>query len=83
MTYMIKLIATDMDGTFLNKEGTFNKCFINLFYKIQADDIKFVIASGNQFLRLYHQFIPMSENIYFIADNGAYISIGAHLLTLQ
>ena len=54
MIYMIKLIATDMDGTFLNKEGTFNKCFINLFYKMQAADIKFVIASGNQFLRLYH-----------------------------
>ncbi|HBG85405.1 MAG TPA: hydrolase, partial [Erysipelotrichaceae bacterium] len=59
---MIKMIATDMDGTFLDSNKQFDYEFISLFYRMQEKDIKFVIASGNQFLRLFHQFIPMSED---------------------
>ena len=52
---MIKMIATDMDGTFLDSNKQFDYEFISLFYRMQEKDIKFVIASGNQFLRLFHQ----------------------------
>jgi sugar-phosphatase len=47
---------------------------------MQDKGIYFVLASGNQYLRIYHQFIPMSENIYFVADNGAYIAHGPKVL---
>ncbi|WP_164129822.1 Cof-type HAD-IIB family hydrolase [Sharpea azabuensis] len=80
---MIKMIATDMDGTFLDSNKQFDYEFISLFYRMQEKDIKFVIASGNQFLRLFHQFIPMSEDIYFVADNGAYVGKGAKPLYLD
>jgi hypothetical protein len=73
---MIKLIATDMDGTFLNSQKQFDKEFIDIFYKLKEKDIKFVIASGNQYYRLYQKFLPLSEYMYFIAENGSYIAQG-------
>ncbi|WP_050637122.1 Cof-type HAD-IIB family hydrolase [Candidatus Stoquefichus sp. SB1] len=74
---MIKLIATDMDGTFLDSQKNFDKEFIDLFYKMKEKKIKFVIASGNQYYRLYQKFLPLSEQMYFIAENGSYIAQGA------
>ena len=77
---MIKLIATDMDGTFLDSNKKFNPEFIDLFYKMKEKDIKFVIASGNQYYRLYQKFLPLSEQMYFIAENGSYIAEGTNEL---
>ena len=77
---MIKLIATDMDGTFLDSQKQFSPEFLKLFYELKDKDIKFVIASGNQFYRLYQKFLPISEYMYFVAENGAYISEGAQEL---
>lgn len=74
---MIKLIATDMDGTFLDSSKQFSPEFIDVFYQMQEKGIKFVIASGNQYYRLYQKFLPLSENMYFIAENGSYIAKGA------
>ena len=53
---MIRLIATDMDGTFLDSQKKFDKSFIDLFYQMKEKNIKFVIASGNQYYRLYQKF---------------------------
>ncbi len=78
---MIKLIATDMDGTFLDGNKMFDYEFLSQFYKMQERDIKFVLASGNQYIRLFAQFIPMSEDIYFVADNGSYIAKGPKLIS--
>jgi len=74
---MIKLIATDMDGTFLDSHKKFDPEFIDIFYQLKDKDIKFVIASGNQYYRLYQKFVPLSEYMYFIAENGSYIAQGA------
>lgn len=74
---MMKLIATDMDGTFLDSNKQFDPEFIELFYRLKEKDIKFVIASGNQYYRLYQKFLPLSEQMYFIAENGSYIAEGA------
>lgn len=73
---MIKLIATDMDGTFLNSDKRFDPEFIDIFYQLKEKGIKFVIASGNQYYRLYQKFVPLSEHMYFIAENGSYIAEG-------
>lgn len=74
---MIKMIATDMDGTFLDSEKRFDPEFIDIFYKLKEKNIKFVIASGNQYYRLFQKFIPLSDQIYFIAENGSFIANGA------
>ena len=39
---MIKLIATDMDGTFLDSQKKFDPEFLSLFYKLKEKNIKFV-----------------------------------------
>lgn len=77
---MIKLIATDMDGTFLDSNKKFDKEFITLFYRMKEMGIKFVLASGNQYYRLYQKFLPMSEDMYFVAENGSLIADGVNIL---
>ncbi|MFR2767323.1 MAG: HAD hydrolase family protein [Thomasclavelia sp.] len=77
---MIKLIATDMDGTFLDSNKRFDFEFIDIFYELKKRDIKFVVASGNQYYRLFQKFVPLSEQMYFIAENGCVIAKGARQL---
>ncbi|MDD8048086.1 MAG: HAD family hydrolase [Thomasclavelia sp.] len=76
----IKLIATDMDGTLLNNEHQFDEEFIEVFFKLKEKNIRFVVASGNQYYRLYQLFLPMSKDIIFIAENGSMIVDGEKLL---
>lgn len=77
---MIKLVATDMDGTFLNSDKEFDPRFIDIFHELNKLKIKFVVASGQQYYRLYQRFIPMSEDICFIAENGTYVAMGSQKL---
>ena len=67
---MIKLIATDMDGTFLDSSKRFSMEFFDIFTELRKKGIKFVIASGNQYFRLYQKFLPISNEMYFIAFLG-------------
>lgn len=49
----IKLIAVDMDGTFLDSRKKFNKERFDALYKRMLEkDIRFVVASGNQYYQL-------------------------------
>ena len=77
---MIKLIATDMDGTFLDSSKRFSMEFFDIFEELRKRKIKFVIASGNQYFRLYQKFLPISNEMYFIGENGSYIAKGANLI---
>ncbi|MES9688986.1 HAD hydrolase family protein, partial [Bacillus sp. JJ353] len=46
----IKLIAVDMDGTFLDDEIKYNKeRFMKQYRELKARGIKFVVASGNPY----------------------------------
>ena len=45
---MIKSIAVDMDGTFLNSSNDYNREeFLELFNKLKNKGVNFVVASGN------------------------------------
>lgn len=70
---MIKLIASDMDGTLLTDEKEFNEEIYSLIGDMKQMGITFVAASGRQFPSLYHLFAPVKEDIYFIAENGAFV----------
>ena len=71
---MIKLIATDMDGTLLDEKGNLPKGFFDVFYKLKKHRVKFVVASGRPYYTLYENFKPISDELYYICDNGAYIA---------
>ena len=70
---MIKLMATDMDGTFLRDDMTYDEArFALLYQQLQLRGVRFVVASGNQYFQLKSFFKNYPEMIY-VADNGAYI----------
>lgn len=71
---MIKMIAVDMDGTFLNDEKRYNKArFLEQYQQIKQQEIKFVVASGNQYYQLISFFPDIRDEIAFVAENGANI----------
>ncbi len=70
---MVKLIVTDMDGTFLDNNKNFSDEFWNLFEKMESNDIKFVVASGRQYQNLKKIFKKIEDRIIFIAENGSYV----------
>lgn len=70
----IKLIAVDMDGTFLNDEMAYNKeRFMNQYRELKARGIKFAVASGNQYAQLTSFFPEIKSEIAFISENGAFV----------
>lgn len=71
---MIRVIASDMDGTFLNDEGT----FAEKEFQVQLDQLKdkgmhFVSASSNQYQHLLGLFKNISGPISYICNNGALV----------
>ena len=78
---MIKLIATDMDGTWLNDKKSYDvDLFLREFKIMQERNIKFVVASGNQHQNLLTRFPKVAEKIYFVAEDGALVAKGRQVL---
>ncbi|MGT2845815.1 Cof-type HAD-IIB family hydrolase [Streptococcus massiliensis] len=70
----IKVIATDMDGTFLNQENDYDReRFSKIFTKLQERDIKFVPISGNQYYQIRSFFPHLEQELTIVSENGAYI----------
>lgn len=70
---MIKLIATDMDGTLLDENGRLPEKFFETLEKLKEKNIKFVAASGRPYPTLYENFKPKSDYLDYICDNGSYV----------
>ncbi|MFI3379706.1 Cof-type HAD-IIB family hydrolase [Mammaliicoccus sciuri] len=80
---MIKAIAVDMDGTFLNSEGTYDKdLFKDVFSYLKSQNIKFIVASGNQYYQLRSFFPGEDKYISYIAENGAIYADYNHITTV-
>ena len=68
------MIAVDMDGTFLSSEKTYNKArFLTQYEQLKKENIRFVVASGNQYYRLVSFFPEICDEITFVAENGAWV----------
>ncbi|EJD99811.1 Cof-type HAD-IIB family hydrolase [Staphylococcus epidermidis] len=75
---MIKAIAVDMDGTFLDTNKQFDRNrFETIFKELIDKNIKFIAASGNQFAKLKSIF--GDREMFFISENGAVIYKGNQL----
>ena len=70
---MIKLIATDMDGTLLNSNNQIQEGFYEVFNELQEKDIIFAAASGRQYYNLLERFKGIEDNMMFIAENGTFV----------
>ena len=69
---MIKLIASDMDGTVLrNGAQELPEGFTDLILRLKDCGIHFVAASGRQYQNLRRLFGPIQNEISYIAENGS------------
>lgn len=77
----IKMIVTDMDGTFLNDQHGYNhRRFAEAFKLMQKRGVQFVIASGSSVPRLRREFADYQDQLTFISQNGAVIHRGQELV---
>ena len=70
---MIKLIATDMDGTLLNSKNEIQDGFYEVFNKLEEKGIIFAAASGRQYYNLLKRFEGIEDKMMFIAENGTFV----------
>lgn len=69
---MIKLIASDLDGTLLlNGAQKLNPEIHNIILELKERGIHFVAASGRQYASERNLFAPIVDEISYIAENGA------------
>ncbi len=69
----IRLVAADMDGTLLNDHNELSPDFYDVFEAMKANNILFAAASGRQFYNLQNRFLPIKDDMIFIAENGSYV----------
>ena len=78
---MIKLIATDLDGTLLDNNGELNEEFNHVFNELYKKGITFMAASGRQYPALETLFESVKDKMMFIAENGTFaVNKGEELL---
>lgn len=69
---MIKLIASDLDGTLLlHGAQQLNPEIYDLILQLKERGIRFVAASGRQYASERKLFLPIADEISYIAENGA------------
>ncbi|MTB64505.1 Cof-type HAD-IIB family hydrolase [Streptococcus sp. zg-86] len=72
---MIKLIATDMDGTFLREDHQFNRDrFRKILDQFHRKGYLFAAASGRSLLSLQAIFQGFEDEMAFVAENGSIVS---------
>lgn len=70
---MIKAVAVDMDGTFLNRQNDYDRPrFEKVFAKMQEQGVRFIVASGNQYYQL-RSFFKGYPDITYVSENGALV----------
>ena len=71
---MIKLVAVDVDGTFVRDDYSYDvERFDKIFSRMTAAGCKFVVASGNQYYQLRDVFQKFGDIISYVAENGAFV----------
>lgn len=77
----IKMVAVDIDGTFVRSDYTYDRLrFRQILARMQKAGCRFVVASGNQYYQLRDLFLDCHEDLAFVAENGAYIKDGRELI---
>ncbi len=78
---MIKLIATDIDGTLVKDSSpVLYPELVETVAALLEKGIIFCGASGRQYYSIYRLFGELADRIVYIAENGAYIRSGSQNL---
>lgn len=69
---MIKLVASDLDGTLLyGRDNSVSEEMFELIREMKRRGIMFVAASGRQYHNLKKLFAPVWQDMAFICENGS------------
>lgn len=77
---MIKLIASDLDGTLLDPDGNLPQGTFRTIEKLYHNGILFCAASGRQLTALERMFEPVADKILLMAENGAIVAYQGDIL---
>lgn len=81
---MIKLIASDLDGTLLyGRDHTVSEEMFEMIREMKTQGILFAAASGRQYHSLKKLFAPVWEDMAFICENGAVVIYQDQLLAKE
>lgn len=74
MNHDIKLVAVDIDGTFVRSDYSYDiPRFKHILSRMQNAGCNFVVASGNQYYQLRDLFPGYYDELSFVAENGAFV----------
>ena len=74
MKKQIKLVAVDVDGTFVRSDYTYDiPRFQRILRRMNDLGCRFVVASGNQYYQLRDLFPGYYDELSFVAENGAFV----------
>ena len=72
---MIKMVASDLDGTLLiGGRQTLPEEIFPLVKELKKMGILFVAASGRQYANMRNLFAPVKDEMAFISENGGLLS---------
>ena len=81
---MIKLIASDVDGTLVSDGGgKLDKRIVDMIKAVHDKGIHFAVASGRQWVSIENVFEEVKDKIFYISDNGAYIGVNGRSLFVK
>ena len=70
---MIRLIASDMDGTLLDSEKRLPQGLMGVLRALRERGVRFAVASGRQYAALRRDMREVQDDILFICENGALV----------
>lgn len=74
MNHDIKLVAVDIDGTFVRSDYTYDiSRFKRILSRMENAGCNFAVASGNQYYQLRDLFPGYCDELSFVAENGAFV----------
>ena len=77
---MIKLVASDMDGTLLDERSRVPQETFDLIRGLTSAGVRFCAASGRRFDTLQEFFGPVASSMDFVASNGAQVVVNGLLV---
>ena len=77
---MIKLIATDMDGTLLDENSQVPEETFELIHALTEKGIHFCASSGRRYDELCAMFQPVKDEMDFVACNGTQVYADGRML---
>ncbi|WP_295747799.1 Cof-type HAD-IIB family hydrolase [uncultured Limosilactobacillus sp.] len=71
---MFKAVAVDIDGTFLTDHRDYDRpLFAKVLHEMQRQQIRFIVASGDQYAFLKGLFPDHANELGFVAENGVLV----------